>query len=239
MRLLFFSFMVSVTILLVFSGCAPRAEIKVFPNGNASMKIKIIPGKTTEEVLVRFAQMSDTQENKDSIFDIPDIKENLVKQGFTVRALEKKSFAGLEADIGARWNQSLIKSVLNTKKGTIDFHLAPEDLKEIHALLPDESKEYADLLMAPVFTGEELSVDEYKAVVFSAYGEKIAKELTQSSFDFTIRCPGKVQTASIEPVGKVTYQKNADTVKAVVPLVDILTLKEKVNVHIEYKPSSN
>lgn len=100
--------------------------------------------------------------------------------------------------------------------------LSPKNLKTFADNLPQETKNYLDLFMAPVFTGEFMSIEDYKMLIASIYGENIAKELEQSSITVTLAPPkGKnIKNAGIPKKGSATATKATFSI----PLLDFLTL---------------
>ena len=74
--------------------------------------------------------------------------------------------------------------------------LTEETIAKTVAALPSELFEYADLLMAPVLTGEVMTEEEYLSLIAAAYGPQAATELKACSFELTMQCPGEVVGAS-------------------------------------------
>ena len=73
--------------------------------------------------------------------------------------------------------------------------LTKETIAKTVAALPSELFEYADLLMAPVLTGESMSEEEYLGLIAAAYGPQSATDLKACSFELTVQCPGEVVAA--------------------------------------------
>ncbi len=74
--------------------------------------------------------------------------------------------------------------------------LSRETVAKTIAALPAELFEYADLLMAPVLTGESITEEEYLALIGAAYGPQAASELESCSFRLAVQCPAEVVRAS-------------------------------------------
>ena len=111
--------------------------------------------------------------------------------------------------------------------------ISPENLKTMAGGLPQTTKGYLDLFMAPVFTGEKMSKSEYRALIATVYGENIAKELESSNIDVELMPPkGKsIKKAAVPKSGsKVTAAKASFSI----PLLDFLTLTGTESYSIEW-----
>lgn len=85
--------------------------------------------------------------------------------------------------------------------GNIRLLFSAETLQKLYDLLPFELKSYIDMLMAPSFTGEEISDGEYLDLVGTVYGEKTADELKDGSVRFTVyTADGTARTARLPAV---------------------------------------
>ena len=94
----------------------------------------------------------------------------------------------------------------NLKK--VELTLSPEILQELITNQNSIIQKYADLLMAPCFTNEILSKEEYKELVSSLYGSEIADELLSGEISISL---------------KSNYSKQK-TPSVKIPLIEILTL---------------
>ena len=112
------------------------------------------------------------------------------------------------------------------KKGQqTSVKLSPENIASFLAMLPQESRDFIDMLMAPLFTGDAIPPAEYEELIGVAYGKKIATELRSAEFTLIVDVPYKIQTAHISPVGTVTVQtKTEKTSRASIriPLLELL-----------------
>ena len=115
------------------------------------------------------------------------------------------------------------------------MRISPENIASFLKILPQESRDFIDMLMAPLFTGDAIPPAEYEELIGAAYGKKIAAELRTSEFVLTIDVPYKVQAAHITPVGTVTVQAKAgNTSHALVriPLLDLLCTVDTIAVQL-------
>ena len=105
------------------------------------------------------------------------------------------------------------------------MRISPENIASFLKILPQESRDFIDMLMAPLFTGDAIPPAEYEELIGAAYGKKIATELHSAEFTLIVDVPYKIQTARISPVGTVTVQtKTEKTSRASIriPLIELL-----------------
>lgn len=62
-------------------------------------------------------------------------------------------------------------------KNEAKFIYSAKKLRHFYELLPFELQSYIDLIVAPAFTGEKMSSDEYLDLISSIYGNETADEL--------------------------------------------------------------
>jgi hypothetical protein len=106
---------------------------------------------------------------------------------------------------------------------SLDRSLGPEIVR----LLSEDAADYLSAVMAPISTGEVLTVGEYLDLVTSVYGAKIAAEIARSRIVLEIDFPGPI--SAISEGGK---KDSSLASKALfdLPLVDLLVL-EKPLIH--------
>lgn len=104
------------------------------------------------------------------------------------------------------------------------LRLSPSSLKGFADGLPDDTHNYLDLFMAPVFTGEEMSKADYKMLIASIYGNQIAAELDNSIITINLMPPkGKnISKASVPKDGTADASKASFSI----PLMDFLCLTD-------------
>ena len=138
--------------------------------------------------------------------------DGLTKAGFTV-----KSCTGYGVSIDCVTGPDSIKKILpdvpemfsvTEKSGSKKFSvkLTPEFIQHLLTYLPEDNTGYADLLMAPLFTGEEMDEEEYVDTVAVVYGRKLADEATTFKFQFKISVPGTITEVSVPKYAKGTYK---------------------------------
>ena len=70
-------------------------------------------------------------------------------------------------------------------------------------------KSYIDMFMAPAFSDEEMSDDEYIDLVGSVYGEVVAEEIKNSKINLTLtKLDGKKQKYSVRLLDLINIKKD-------------------------------
>lgn len=216
--------------IFFFTGCP--LEITITSNGLHQDSTFYYLNTTAEKpVLELVASFDDSADiNKARIFDTLEIEKSLLKCGFTEP--EAKSFkpnsTSEELSIQAvASNEKLpfIKKYFTKKQSVSSFNkleiiLSPEILQNLITSQNSIIQKYADLLMAPCFTGEELSEAEYKELVASLYGNEIAEELLRGKVKIIMR-DGAVK----QRIDQCPYIE--------IPLIEILTLQKEKTYVIE------
>jgi hypothetical protein len=88
------------------------------------------------------------------------------------------------------------------------------------------TRSYVDLFMAPAFTGEQMSGEEYAALVGSVYGSPMADEISSAVIDITLAAPKGRKIASCSS-DEATISGRRATFS--VPLLTLLTLDEELS----------
>jgi hypothetical protein len=170
-------------------------------------------------------QSNSSSSNNGTLFTTGDISKTLASAGLvsvsaSVPDSEHFSFSGIcpaqssaafaKTDFFAQTAHSLIVT------------LGPKEIQNMYNACNEETRGYLDLLMAPVITGEKMSVDEYSELLASVYGPLFAKELVSGTAVIMICAPQNVaQTAA---------KNNDSSVKKItkkIQLGELLTLSSE------------
>ena len=104
---------------------------------------------------------------------------------------------------------------LNVKQDPIlSVTLKPEYIQHLLTYLPEDNTGYADLLMAPLFTGEEMDEEEYVDTVAVVYGRKLANEAKTFKFKFQISVPGTVTSVYAPKYATASIKDNTVEITA-------------------------
>jgi hypothetical protein len=114
----------------------------------------------------------------------------------------------------------------NGSGGQIEIAVSKETISEILAIMPDGISEYLDLLMAPLFTGENLTETEYLAVIASVYGQQTADMLKKSTLDIHFALPARADIRYYPDAAKVSVSGN--NVSLFLPLASVLSAQTEL-----------
>ena len=94
--------------------------------------------------------------------------------------------------------------------------------------------DYLDLLMAPVYTGEELSEQEYLELFATVYGESFAKDFENTNFVVQINVLEKIQNIETakDNIASVNFEGNVANIK--IPLYKLLCNPNETFFKIEF-----
>lgn len=137
-----------------------------------------------------------------SIFDAPGITASLKTAGLGVQSVTVDG-ASLAVSTLVAKPETLLGGAVSVKPGEKTFKVIV-DRKTVNAaigLMPASTRDYLDLLMAPVFTGDAMTAAEYRDLVGAAYGKTISAEIDAARFTLTVKAPGPVKSAKISPTG--------------------------------------
>lgn len=127
-----------------------------------------------------------------------------------------------------------IANFITCTNNSLTLLISPQNVQEIVASLPEETKSYLDLLMAPILGSEKMSSQDYKDLLSLVYGEDLAKSLSEANVKVSLFAPnGKtIKRAALSN----TEQSKTSASKAVftVPLLDFLTLQSSKTFSISW-----
>jgi len=110
-------------------------------------------------------------------------------------------------------------------KNSLTVILSPETIQQTTAALTEESRSYLDLLMAPVFTGEEMSASEYEDLIAAVYGTEMEKELASSLVKITLVTPAGCTLKKSAIADGKNVKTSGDRAVFTIPLTEFLTLQ--------------
>jgi hypothetical protein len=95
--------------------------------------------------------------------------------------------------------------------------------------LSEEAQAYLSSLMAPIATGEELSEQEYLALVESVYDAGIAKEIATATIALTLTLPGDITAIT------GGTQKDERKAEFTMSVLSILTLERPLELSVSWR----
>lgn len=178
------------SLLAVFTSCNPSVVIEVAKDNSAVITLNIDIGATVESSLKSLMQLEDNA----NLFEEKDIRSSATKAGFQVKSLSFPTKTGVNLalktnDIAKAF--STTEKVIKIEKNNLTLTISPQSLLQILNILPPEASEYLELLMAPIFTAEKLSAEEYIELIGAVYGKTLADEMSKSVLSITLIAPNK------------------------------------------------
>ena len=106
-------------------------------------------------------------------------------------------------------------------KNCFSLTVTTELMQALLSQLPEETAGWSEMLMAPLFTGEEMSEAEYAELLGAVYGNKIVEEAANAAVTLCITVPAAILETKTPEYAKVSVSKNA--AKISIPLLSFLT----------------
>ncbi|MCR4938594.1 MAG: hypothetical protein K5930_00635 [Treponemataceae bacterium] len=198
-------------VILVISGCSPVVKINITTNAKDDKMAVDFASNTGETVADVFYSTTNASP------EMTSADEKLMSDGLTKAGFSVKSCTGYGVSIDCVTGPDSIDKILpdvpemfsitekNGKK-SFSLKLTPEFMQHLLTYLPEDNTGYADLLMAPLFTGEEMDKEEYVDTVAVVYGRKLADEANTFKFMFQISTPGTITSVSVPDYAKGTFK---------------------------------
>ena len=214
-------------VVCITAACSSSAHIVIRDNADYNLTAEFIPSSLLEKNITHLLKQKGEQTDGQSVFNVQELKQAFSKEGISVQDIALKGALGLRLVCTVPHNHELLKGVIDydTKGRKTALRISPENIASFLEMLPQESRDFIDMLMAPLFTGDAIPPAEYEELIGAAYGKKIATELRSSEFVLSVDVPYKIQTAHISPVGAVAVQfKTEKTSRASIhiPLLELL-----------------
>lgn len=212
---------------LFFTACPVSIRVTALDSNQLLYNFSTTAGEATNELIATFDAGSSKkgQNVKSTMFDTIEIEKALFQMGLTgssaTTSIDSKNQEELNIEFKCSDKKFDFLKIIRDKNGRatqMQITLSPEILQDLITNQNNVIQKYADLLMAPCFTGDVMTKEEYKELVASLYGNEIADEITSGTIDLSL--------------------KNSMTKKRIeitsIPLIDILTLTEEKTFTVNY-----
>ena len=220
MKKIFYFSLISILIFTIFS-CSPALSISLKNDDSADIQLEI---SNTESFFSNFSAFMDFSE--DNFYDKEILSLNLEELGFSNINLETEKNADLKLfaqlkNLSNLEQENPLSSLFIKNENSFEISINPDNLIDILETLPDVT-DYLDLLMAPVYTGEELTEQEYLELFASVYGESFAKDFENTNFVVQINILEKIQNIETakDNIASVNFEGNVANIK--IPLYKLL-----------------
>lgn len=196
--------------VLIFSGCTPTLEIAASADGSYHVSYFVSLGKELTNTI------SSAQGAASTIFDVKEIEKQFSQSSITnisVKSPDARSLAIsmlLSKNINSIfYDAGIILQTRTSNKTTMAVSFSPKSIRKIYDGMPQTTRAYIDLFMAPVFVGEAMPKNEYIELVAMVYGQKLADEILNANLTLILTSPDKKMRKQFA-----------------IPLVDLLLLTE-------------
>ena len=188
---------------LFLCACPLKVSVECDKNENIFVNFSSDLGEAFVESLAQIQQISpENGENSSNLNEISKKIEGELNANFFKNA--KVNFTGnkLNASAQSSLSKKFPKEFARVQKssdGKKKFILTISPQSLAASILQEDSaaKTLADILMAPVISGEEMSLEEYKDLLNEIYGERLANELLSGDLTVEFIAGGKKQVQRV------------------------------------------
>lgn len=220
MKKIFYFSSILILIFTIFS-CSPALSISLKNDDSVDVQFEIT---NTESFFSNFSAFMDFSE--ENFYDKEILSSNLQSIGFSDINLEigknadLKLFAQLN-NFSQLKEENPITSLFMKKQDSFEISINPDNLIEVLETIP-EITDYLDLLMAPVYTGEEITEQDYLELFATVYGESFAKDFENTNFVVKINVLDKIKNIETakDNIASVNFEGNVANIK--IPLYKLL-----------------
>lgn len=192
--------------LMVFAtGCSSKVTIQANPNKSQDVEIKIDLGKhllkTINDLTQGLGQFMDGEEIPEitaaNLVTKRDIENTIGTQGAKNISVANPSKEMLDVKFSLDKNSKL-KNFIEQTENSLSLNLSGSTLQEIYFSFDEDDTMILDLLMAPCFTGEEISAEDYADVIETLYGRELANDLRTAKIDWILVAPKGVKSRTFQ-----------------------------------------
>lgn len=193
-----------------FCGCPLKVTVECEKNDCLSVYFSSQLGEAFVESLAQIQQIScKNDENSPNLNDISKKIQNELNSKYFKNVAVNFGKSQLTATAQVPNAKALPKEFINIQKAangkkTFALTLSPQSLAASVLQENSAAKSLADILMAPLLSGEEMSLQEYKDLLSEIYGPRLTSEILSGDLavEFVDKASGKKQTKKI-PVAEL------------------------------------
>jgi hypothetical protein len=216
----------------VLMSCSPRIQISIEEDSKTDVQVlsKALPA--TIALIRSFGALG----NGTPALNVEAVKDSFIKSGFNRVYARSSDGISVEIDANAETGNDVFLVLNNAivyESSSFQMTLSPDTIPEILALVPSNTIEYLDFIMAPLLTGEQMTESEYKEMITSIYGQTIARELSESVFELVITAPKTIFTYEAPPQARV--EQRGARITFSLPLTALLVERGNAVYRVEWK----
>ena len=208
-------------VLFAFSSCSAAISLKAqddtsvkadFTADTGAYLSQSMQGVIKEETLQRAFVGSDFTNVKATV---PNSQTVILSGTIVPQTKQKNSFNGIKTS-----------SFVTCTNSSLNVTLSPKSMKALYSSMSQDDRSYLDLFMAPVFTGEKMTVSEYYSLIASVYGNELAKEMEKGSIKVSMEVPSgkKIKNARLDVGNSSSAKQTSSKVTFNIPLLEFLTM---------------
>lgn len=224
--------------VLLITACSPSLIVTASHHADTKVTFSTNMSPLGLSLTRRFlVDTNTTNSERIPLYNREEVRTSLEETGVSIQSLsipggDDLVFEGHVANL-----DQASQGIFSPTETGMTISLSRESVNAIINQLPPETADLLELLMAPVFTGEQLSRSEYLEIISAAYGEKIAKEIATATCTLCINAPTEIASTHVSTTNtsdiQVTRTKKTATVYIPLPL--LLTLDETTDIYITWK----
>lgn len=213
---------------LFFASCAPAIRVTLAQDGSATATFSGSLGPAAGEALTRTSGGDGASIGLDPEL----IKQRLATAGISADEVLVSRGSSLFMKLSIPNVTALPGGIISRPESGngIVITFSPESINALVDLMPVDTRDALDLLMAPIFSGERLSAAEYEDIMGAAYGKTLREELSSSKFLLSLTCPETVREARIGKPG--TCEATGKIATLSIPISALLSLENPLQARI-------
>lgn len=214
--------------VFLFCSCSPKIATVITSSEETSTVVSCAIPPVLSDLMESF-----TGSSARDLISAAEIQKNLQAHGIPVVSctIGKDNVFTLKT---GKMAPAALPLPVETTARSIRITCTPESIQHLVSLLPSETADTFDLLMAPVLTGENMTADEYIDLVGIVYGESIADELKASRLTLTLDTPAPATLTVTKGAGVETWMAKGRSLTQQFSVSNLLTLQEPVILTISW-----
>lgn len=193
--------------ITLFASCTSTIEMELKKDGSIDFQFTGETGKGLEKLI----RTSQSIQSDKPIFNTKGIQSDLVADGFTNVTVTSPKPTSLALSFTDTEKKSMFftSGIITTQNNKLQVNLSPRTLVDFYEAADQELSLYLDMLLSPVFNGEEMTEEEYLDLVKAFYGIEVAQELKKSQVKLVLKNPdGSKSEHNLSLVELLTLNKS-------------------------------
>ncbi|MCQ2589056.1 MAG: hypothetical protein MJ179_01400 [Treponema sp.] len=196
-------FVLLTVFLTLMVSCSSKIDLELNNDGTVNLSFDGETGKSLEK-LIRTTQ---NVKSGKPVFNTSGIQSDLIADGFSDVKVTTPQLTELYVQAKDKKQKSMFftSNLVSTKNNKLCVNLSPRTLVDFYENADPELALYLDMLLSPVFNGEDMSEAEYLELISAFYGPEVAAELKKAQIQLTLKNPdGKKSVHNISLVKLLT-----------------------------------